>query len=87
MIQLNSCYIPQISYIQLNICFQLSTYKKEVYKTGISGHDKRDVSEMGVSVVTAIQGRMSLIQTFKSGTTISSLLVEKTSRKIKEHHY
>ena len=79
MIQLNSCYIPQISYIQLNVYFQLSTYEKDVYKTGISGHDKRDVSEMGVSVVTAIQGRMSLIQTFKSGTTISSLLVEKTN--------
>ena len=34
---------------------------------------------MGISVVTAIQGRMSLIQTLKSGTTISSLLVEKTN--------
>ena len=59
--------------------FQLSTYEKAVYRTGVSGHDKRDVSEMGVSVVTAIQGRMSLIQTLKSGTTISSLLVEKTN--------
>ena len=78
MIDLN-CYIPKISHLQLNNYFQLSTYEKEVYKTGISGHDKRDVSEMGVSVVTAIQGRMSLIQTFKSGTTISSLLVEKTN--------
>ena len=72
-------YIRVISYTQLNIYFQLSTYEKEVYKTEFSGHDKRDVSEMGVSVVTAIQGRMSLIQTLKSGTTISSLLVEKTN--------
>ena len=72
-------YIRVISYTQLNIYFQLSTYEKEVYKTEFSGHGKRDVSEMGVSVVTAIQGRMSLIQTLKSGTTISSLLVEKTN--------
>ena len=34
---------------------------------------------MGVSVVTAIQGRMSLVQTLKSGTTISSLLIQKTN--------
>ena len=72
-------FIPLISNTQLNIYFQLSTYEKGVYKTEFSGHDKRDVSEMGVSVVTAIQGRMSLIQTLKSGTTISSLLVEKTN--------
>ena len=45
----------------------------------MSSHEKRDVSEGGVSVVTAIQGRMSLVQTLKSGSTISSLIVQKTN--------
>ena len=30
-------------------------------------------------MVTAIQGRMSLVQTLKSGTTISSLSIENTN--------
>ena len=41
-------------------------------------HQKRDVSEVDVSVVTAIQGRLSLVRTLKSDATISSLLIEKT---------
>ena len=41
-------------------------------------HRKREVSDADVSVVTAIQGRMSLVRTLKSDATISSLLIEKT---------
>ena len=41
-------------------------------------HRKRDVSDVDVSVVTAIQGRLSLVRTLKSDATISSLLIEKT---------
>ena len=44
-----------------------------------SKHEKRDVSEVGVSVVTAIAGRMSLVRTMKSDATISSLLIERTN--------
>ena len=56
----------------------MSSFQKEIYKTG-SSHEKRDVSKIGVSVVTAVQGRISLVQTLRSETTISSLLIQKTN--------